>query len=161
MPMGDMTGPQGQGPGTGQQMGQMAGNPMGAGAAPPQAGAPPMGGQEAPAGAPGAPVIEAFRTLAIFVAGRLEQGDPAASQMQQGLQMVVQAMQQGASAQQPGAPAPQGQPAPAPAPVPAQQGAPAMGAPGAGRVQMTENQGKGVPAMRGAVPAQGRAVPVM
>lgn len=126
---------------------------------PPQgAPAPDMGGQEAPVSAPGAPVIEAFRTLAIFVASRMEQGDPAASQMQQGLQMVVQAMQQGAQA--PGAPAPQGPPAPAPAPVPAQQGTPAMGNAQAGATPMTENQGRGVPATRGAAPAQ-RAVPVM
>ena len=31
MPMGDMTGPAGQGPGTGRKMGKMAGNQMGMG----------------------------------------------------------------------------------------------------------------------------------
>lgn len=98
------------------------------------------------------PVVEAFRTIAMFVKAQEEQGNPQAAQMQQAMSMLITAIQ-GQGPQQPAAP--QGPQAPMPQQAPAPQ-QPQSGAPrpqGGGRVPM----GRGVNPNVGTA----KAVPIM
>jgi len=121
-------------------------------------------GQAPVADDPGGPIIDAFRTIAVFIAARQEAGDPNATAMQQGMQQVVQAMQQSSQQAAQGVqgpmPQPQGQmPQPQPQPQEPMPQAPAQAGPAPVPMGMAEGA-KAVPAQRGRAAQPQKAVPV-
>lgn len=55
----------------------------------------PQPGQEAGGGAPENPILEAVRTIATYIAGLNEQGDPAGPELQNIMSQFVQVLQKG------------------------------------------------------------------
>jgi len=108
-----------------------------------------------------APIVSAFRTIAMFVKAQEEKGNPQAMAMQDALQGLLGAMQaspqpgQAPAPQAPPPPAPQAPapqaPAPRPAPAPARPAQPQQSAPAGKRggraVDMNQGTGRTVPIM--------------
>ena len=89
--------------------------------APPQAGGPqaPAGPQAPSKGPePDNPVVEAFKTIGMWVAAQAENGNPSAPQMQDALRQLASAVMSKQPTQVAPGQAPQGQAPKAPAPMP-------------------------------------------
>ena len=134
--------------------------PQGAPAPDPQ-GAPAPGGGAGSIVTPDSPVIEAFKTLAMYVAAQAEQGAPNSGALQAALSGMAEAFSgnAGAPAAQPGdAPPP---PAPAPAPAPAAPAAPAPAPAPVAAAAPRKNERKGGPSTEAIMKSQGGKIPIM
>lgn len=96
---------------------------------------------------PDNPVIEAFRTLAMYVSAQVEKGAPNAAAMQSALGQMAQAFGQAGATGMPGPKPPPAPGAPAPGGAPATPPAPAAPAPAKAPAPPAGAQGGKVPIM--------------